>query len=277
MRKWILSSLVLWLVIIQGGHAEIYQWQDEQGKRHYSDKPQGNAEIVHINPGYSYFRIKNVYDGDTVQLDDGRKIRLLGINTPEVESRNKSTEAGGEEAKAWLAKTLKNARVRLIFDVEKKDKYNRTLAHLVTEHKDHINFELVKAGLAAVNIYPPNLAFTDNLLAAQSAAETSGLGIWARPEYAVKELSQISKNSYKGWQRLSGQISDIRYTRKFAYLNFSEQFNCRIERKHLALFSELESYVGRSVEVRGWLNREKGRFSMLIRHPSSIRVKQDEE
>jgi len=102
----------------------------------------------------SFIELNRYTNGDTVVLEDGRKIRLLGINTPEVQHKDKMADAGGEDAKTWLINKLQHARIRLEFDLEKTDKYGRTLAHLFSEKKEHINLSLVKAGLAEISIYP---------------------------------------------------------------------------------------------------------------------------
>jgi hypothetical protein len=210
-------------------------------------------------------------DGDTVELEDGRKIRLLGINTPEVEHKDKMTEAGGEDAKAWLINKLQHARVRLEFDVEKTDKYGRTLAYLFSENKEHINLSLVKAGLATISIYPPNLLYVNELIAAENKAEQDKLGIWQRPEYAAIPVSNLTEAGHHGWTRLVGKVVSIRNTSKSVYLVFSDQFEARIESKWLSLFPDVNDYVGKTLEVRGWLSKNRKQFSMLIRHPSAIR------
>lgn len=271
MRRLLLGGcLLLWVGLVQA--VDIYHWQDEKGRPHFSDKPRQSAEIVSLKPGYAFYHIAQVYDGDTVLLADGRKVRLLGINTPEVEGRNKTEESGGEEAKRWLSDQYGGARVRLVQDVEKHDKYGRILAHLFTEKKQHINLELVRTGLAAVTIYPPNLQYVDALVAAQDDAEKSGRGIWSRPEYVPKQAEQITGKNYRGWQRIVGQVIGMRRTRKFAYLELTDSFEARIELKNLALFPALDGYRGKTVELRGWLNKSKGRFSMLIRHPNAIKI-----
>lgn len=268
----LLKSIVLLLAISSACADDIYRWQDEHGKFYFSDKKREGAERLTIKPGYSYHRIQYVYDGDTVKLADGRKIRFLGINTPEVEGRNKNAEAGGEEAKRWLTHALKDKRVRLVLDSEPKDKYGRTLAHLFTEDGLHLNLELVRLGLASLSIFPPNLLYSNELLRAQTEAEQASRGIWRRPEYKIKPASRINAANYRGWQRISGRVKKIRTTRKYLYLTLNERVDFRIERANLALFPNPSDYVGKEVEIRGWLNRSKQRFSMLIRHPSSIRV-----
>ena len=253
--------------------ADIFQWQDSKGNTHFSDQPHQGAKTLHIDPGYSFIQVKKVYDGDTILLVNGNKIRLLGINTPEVEGRYKSaSEAGGEAAKQWLKKSLLNQKVRVEIDVEKHDKYSRILAHVFTANKQHINLELVKNGLASVNIHPPNLKYTDELLAAQKHAEQTQLGIWSHQEYAPKHFSEINRSNYKGWHRIKGKIQAITQTRKYISLTLSESFSLKIRKTSLELFSDLDDYINAQIEVRGWINKQKKRYTIYIRHPSQILI-----
>ncbi|MDO9271320.1 MAG: thermonuclease family protein [Methylobacter sp.] len=273
--------LVLLLCLPGWVNAEIYEWQDANGSKHFSDRSVVDAKIVNIKPGYDFYRIKTVYDGDTVVLEDGRKVRFLGINTPEVQHRDKQADAGGNEAKRWLIDKLKNTKVRLEVGAEKTDKYGRILAHLFTEKKEHVNRQLVTAGLAAVSIYPLELHYVNELVKAQDQAEQAKLGIWGRPEYAAIPVGSLTEDGHQGWTRLVGKVVNIRKTRKSVYLEFSPVlsaakgavFDARIESKWLGLFPDINDYLGKTIEVRGWLNKNKGHLSMLIRHPSAIKEK----
>jgi micrococcal nuclease len=274
-RSKLMKVLLLLLICLPSWiNAEIYQWQDANGSKHFSDQSHPDAKVVKIKPGYGFYKVKMVYDGDTVRLEDGRKIRLLGINTPEVQHKNKMADAGGEQARLWLINKLQHAKVRLEIDAEKTDKYGRTLAHLFTENKEHINLSLLKAGLAAVSIYPPNLLYVNELLAAENNAEQDKLGIWQRPEYAVIPVGNLTETGHPGWTRLVGKAVTIRNTTKSVYLVFSSQFEVRIERKWLFLFPDINGYLGKTIEVRGWLNKNKKHFSLLIRHPTAIRQRE---
>jgi endonuclease YncB( thermonuclease family) len=263
--------LVLLLGLPAWAGAEIYQWQDADGSKHFSDRSHAGAKPIDIKPGYGFYEVKQVFDGDTVLLADGRKIRLLGINTPEVQHRHESAQAGGDEAKRWLIDKLQQRKIRLERDVEKTDKYGRTLAHIMTDQKEHLNLQLVAAGFAAVNIYPPNLRYADELIKAENLAQANKLGIWQRPEYAAKPAATINAAEHAGWMRLTGKVVTIRNSRKYVYLVFSDRFEARIERKWLSLFPDINDYLGQQIEVRGWLNKNKDGFSMLIRHPSAIK------
>jgi len=265
--------LILLLAWSSGAGAEIYQWRDARGYSHFSDRSSPGAKIVDIKPGHSFYRVKKIFDGDTVLLEDGRRVRLLGINTPEVRHKNEDAQAGGDEAKLWLINKLQDRKVRLETDVQKTDKYKRTLAHLFTEDNEHINLRLVAAGLAAVSIYPPNLLHAEALIKAQDQVEQAGLGIWRRAEYAAMPVASLAGRGHAGWTRLVGKVVNIRTSRKYSYLEFSDRFTARIERKWLPLFPDMNGYLGRNVEVRGWLNKNKNGFSMLIRHPSAIKLR----
>jgi len=254
-----------------GANADIYGWRDNAGSPHYSDRPQtASAKVLDIKPGYGFYTVKKVFDGDTLVLEDGRKVRLLGVNTPEIAHRNQPEQAGGEEAKRWLTGKLQNRKVRIETDAEAADKYGRTLAHVFTDRKEHINLQLVEQGLAAVNIYPPNLLYVLKLVKAEQGAQKKRLGIWGRPEYDPIPVERLPASGHSGWTRIKGRITDLRSSRKFVYLKFSEKFEARIEKMALPLFPDLSRYLSPEVEVRGWLNKNKGGYSMLIRHPSAI-------
>lgn len=251
--------------------ADVFEWIDAQGRRHYSDKTSENAKTLSIKPGTAYFPVEKVFDGDTIQLGDGRKVRFLGINTPEVAGRNKAEEPGGEQAKAWLKRMLENKKVTLQGDVEKQDKYRRTLAYVFTEDKLNVNLELVKKGLATVNIYPPNLKYVDALLAAEDAARQAGQGLWAYPEYAPIPHEALNESNYHGWKRVTGRVRAVKRTAKNAYLQFSDIGAVQVPVEFAGLFPPLESYVGREIEARGWLRKSGQRFSLLVRHPGALK------
>jgi endonuclease YncB( thermonuclease family) len=264
--------LILLLFLPAWVNAEVYQWRDANGKQHFSDhSTEPNAKTLAIKTTQGFYHIKTVYDGDTVVLEDGQKVRLLGINTPEIAHRGNEADAGGEDAKKWLIAKLKESKVRLETDVEKKDSYGRTLGHLFTENNEHINVLLVAAGLAEVSIWPPNLKYTNDLVTAEQQAESAKLGIWQRPEYAPIPVEQLTAEGHHGWTRIIGKVTKVNPAKKFVYLEFSDRFNARIEKESLSLFPDINSYQGKTIEVRGWLNKRGDKFSMLIRHPSAIK------
>ncbi len=251
--------------------AEIFRNKDSSGRVTYSDKASHGAKPVKL-PSRTYrhlHRVKKVYDGDTIILENDQRVRLLGINTPEIESRHRTDEPGGKAAKTWLAKQLQDQSIYLEFDLEKRDKYKRLLAHVFLNDGTHINLELIKNGLAFISIIPPNLRHASKFFQAQKQAERDNLGLWNLPRYQVQALSQITANN-KGWRRYIGVPKAIKPKQKFTYLIFNDHTSFRIANDHLKHFPDLADYINKTVEIRGWVSRRSGKFSMHIRHPTAI-------
>lgn len=127
--------------------------------------------------------VKWVIDGDTVVLTDGRKVRYIGINAPEVshktaDGKKTSAEPFGEAAKAFNSSIVDQKEVQLVFDRERKDRYKRLLAYVFLENGDFVNQKMNEAGLACCLPIPPNTRFAEKLLAAQRQAMNAGKGMW---------------------------------------------------------------------------------------------------
>ncbi|MEM4772462.1 MAG: thermonuclease family protein [Nanoarchaeales archaeon] len=97
---------------------------------------------------YEIRYVASVIDGDTFVDENGEKIRLTGINAPEI------GEKCYEESKAKLKEMIEKKYVKLVYDVKKRDKYNRTLAYVFVNDLN-VNLIMIKEGYAVV--YPDNL------------------------------------------------------------------------------------------------------------------------
>ncbi|MGH8477880.1 MAG: thermonuclease family protein [Methylococcales bacterium] len=252
--------------------SEIYVREYPGGHRDYSDKPSPGLKKLKLRSGKSYRIVQFVYDGDTLLLDNGDKVRLSGINTPEVESSRKRGESGGEQARIWMKEAIEGKKVRLEQDVERRDRYQRILAHVFTEDRTHINRALVSLGLATVNLYPPNLKYAEPLLDAQKLAEQRRLGIWGDPVYTPEPVENLAGSQRRAWGRFVGRARSIKPGGRFYRLIFSDRVDARIPRANLDLFPDLNGYLESELEIRGWPSRRKDHYSILVRHPSDLRA-----
>jgi micrococcal nuclease len=127
--------------------------------------------------------VTKVSDGDTfwVSYPSGKeeKIRLIGINTPESRRTGRTEmEYFGKEAAAYARKLLLNKQVRLEFDVQKYDRYKRTLAYAYLESGTMVNALLIKEGYAQVATYPPNVRYQSLFQRLEREARTARRGLW---------------------------------------------------------------------------------------------------
>ncbi len=127
--------------------------------------------------------VVRVVDGDTLVVESAGeedRIRLIGIDTPESVKPGTPVECYGKEASRHLAELLpEGSGVQLERDVEARDRYDRLLAYVYRASDGlFVNREMVADGFAQPVTYPPNVAHTDELLAAGRTARSDDLGLW---------------------------------------------------------------------------------------------------
>lgn len=269
-----IPSLAVLLILLhaQFGLAEtIYRSTDPHGRTLYSDIPTPAAKPLQLitPPTRSKYRVTRVIDGDTIVLENNKRVRLLGINAPEIGNRYHPGEPGGAEAKKWLQEKLQGRSVYLEHDRQTHDHYKRILAHLYLPDGEHVNLSLVEKGLAVVNLIPPNLLHANTIIRAQQRAESRKLGIWSMKHYQPRPLAKLTEKPF-GWQRYRVKARTLKRNRRFSRLTISDNLDLSFANRDLALFPPLETYLNKPLEVRGWVSRRKNHFSIRIQHPSAL-------
>ena len=141
----------------------------------------GQASVPPGDPENGRAVVTRVVDGDTVEVAfEGREldVRLIGIDTPESVKPDSAVECYGPEASAYTEGRLEGETVRLEFDVERLDPFDRTLAY-VWLGDELFNETLVREGYALVTTFPPNVAYVERFRDAQRLAREQGLGLWS--------------------------------------------------------------------------------------------------
>ncbi len=126
----------------------------------------------------NWFKVRWVDDGDTIVLMDGRRIRYIGINAPEIAHDNKKAEHYGYEAKDFNEKLVFKKRVRLEFDKKKYDQYGRLLAYVFLQDGSFVNATMIAKGYAYFLSKSPNVRYDEKLLMFQRNAMSAKKGIW---------------------------------------------------------------------------------------------------
>jgi len=140
---------------------------------------------------YGSIAVKRVVDGDTLLLENGERVRLIGIDTPEMHDSNKlyrdSRKSGrdvnvikelGRRSYAFTRNLAEGKQVRLEFDQERTDRYNRLLAYVYLQDGTFINAEIIKEGYASLMTIPPNVKYADLFLGLYRQARENKRGLW---------------------------------------------------------------------------------------------------
>ena len=122
--------------------------------------------------------VKWVIDGDTVVLVDGQKLRYIGINAPELAHDDHEAEPYGEVSKRFNALLVNRKKVRIEFDRESFDHYNRLLGYVFLENDTFVNAEIISNGYAYLLKHRPNAKYDSILLQSQRSAMSAKKGIW---------------------------------------------------------------------------------------------------
>ena len=128
-------------------------------------------------------RCVRVIDGDTILLERGERVRLIGVDTPEIAHPHRPEkeigEKFGKEASAFTKRLAEGKPVRLEFGREREDAYGRTLAYVYLEDGTLLNAELIRQGFgAAYTRYP--FRFEEDFILLEREARQNGRGMWAR-------------------------------------------------------------------------------------------------
>lgn len=154
----------------------------------------GESKIsVPFGAQYNYgdILVTRVVDGDTLKLENGERVRMIGIDTPEVHETAKlyrdsrktgqdreTIRAMGKKASAFTKKLVGDKRVRLEFDVEQRDRYGRLLAYIYLNDGTFVNAEIIKQGYGSLMTYPPNVKHTELFRSLYEDARQNNRGLW---------------------------------------------------------------------------------------------------
>ncbi|MBY0310425.1 thermonuclease family protein [Patescibacteria group bacterium] len=174
---WYVHSLVLESVSmdVQGLSAEAFVEEFDDEVRARLDNFFGR-----IAPAADTYDVVAVVDGDTidVRMSGGvSRVRYIGMNTPEVVHPNRQADCFGIEARNKNATLVSGRRVRLEKDMSEIDAYGRLLRYVYVDG-EFVNEALVAGGYAHASTYPPDVRYTQTLLAAERAAKADGKGLW---------------------------------------------------------------------------------------------------
>jgi micrococcal nuclease len=226
--------------------------------------------LAHGNEFPTEAVVKEVIDGDTVLLKQGQKVRYLGINAPETRVWNGKQwvlkrQMLGEEAKTRNKRLVGGKRIRLEYDREKRDAYDRLLAY-VRVGDTFVNGELVRDGLALMDVRAPNLKYQKMFLDFQREARRYHRGIWGKiKDNAISHREASQHSGSIGVVR--GKIINVHKGRKKVYLNFGKDFRKDftgvIYEENLRNFP-LEAneptgyFLGKRVKIYGFIKERNG-------------------
>lgn len=211
--------------------------------------------------------VERVVDGDTLHLRDGRKVRLIGLDTPELDHQHGQHQAHALAARDFL-RGLFGEFVYLQRGKAPQDHYGRQLYYLFDPQRRSLTSQLLSAGLGYRIAIPPNLAYQQCFAQAEQAARQAQQGVWQRPA---------------SWQAKSGfiisqlQVTSVRRNRGGWWLQTDQPVVIHLPYSALDYWTPQTAFVleGKLVEARGWQHqrhyqKRPSRWILTVRHPLDL-------
>jgi micrococcal nuclease len=233
-------------------------------------------------------RVTEVVDGDTVMLEDGLVVRMIGTQAPKLPLGREGFETWplAEEAKAELSELVLGETVALGYGGERRDRYDRALAHVfVLDGAGDVTAwaqeHMVANGLARVYSFPDNRRCLEQLFAAERQARADRLGIWSHPYYSLRDAARPETilAHLGGYELVEGRVLAAEAVGERVFLNFGRNFRTDftivVERAAQRLFAadgiDLLRLENALVRVRGWVDERDGP-RIEVTHPEQIEV-----
>lgn len=243
----------------------------------------GICETLHEGPSA---RVIAISDGDTLDLETGLTVRLVGIQAPKLPLGRDGFEAWplGDDAKDALSDLAMGKMVTLYYGDETRDRHGRALAHVFVEGPDEpvwVQQAMLEMGLARVYSFPDNRQCIARMYRAERIGRAERRGIWRDPFYAIRDGAdhEALSEHIGGFELVEGRVLNAALAGGRVYLNFGrywkEDFTVVIEAAGQRLFErdgiDPLALENRVIRVRGWLDKLDGP-RILVTHPEQIEL-----
>jgi endonuclease YncB( thermonuclease family) len=225
--------------------------------------------------------VATVTDGDTVTLDDGRELRLVGIMAPQLSLgrawvRDQPLAAA---ARAALKALVQGRRVGLRWDGPRVDRHGRLLAHLVLADGTWVEGRMLELGLARVDLAAGDPVLAAEMLGLERQARDAGAGLWGLDFYAVRDAGDPESVPIDAYEIVEGRVVSAADVDRRVFLNFGGDWKsdvtATIAPQDRAVFRsdglDPLSLEGHLIRVRGWTGWRNGPMIPLV-HPDQIEV-----
>ncbi|MGE1092643.1 thermonuclease family protein [Pseudomonas zeae] len=202
--------------------------------------------------GLTSVTVQRVVDGDTLRLNDGRSVRMIGLNTPELGRQGRSDEPFAVAARKRLQALVdaSGGRVGLRPGKQVKDHYGRTLAHIYSTSGANLEAQMLADGLGFQVAVAPNVDLVACQQAAERSARKAGLGLWRQSP--VLKAEQIQRS---GFAVISGRVSKVQRNRGGIWIELQDSLVLRVAPNLVGQFdnARLQALKGKQIEARGWI------------------------
>ncbi|MFT5258709.1 MAG: endonuclease YncB(thermonuclease family) [Gammaproteobacteria bacterium] len=227
---------------------------------------------VAASHGQSTHLLQYVVDGDTIVVDEDTKVRMIGINTPEMGYGDRIQEPFAKQAKTTLTALLGNGEVRLVAGKEAQDRSGRELAYVFSGNGKDVQIALLEQGLAFAIAVGENQSKLSEYLTAESKARDKGLGVWGDDYFLPQQAKILAKQRARGYRHVTGIVTRTSKSNKHFSLHLGDTFKVLIPRQFWTdhFKGGITQFINKKIVTRGWVFTLGNISGVKVYHPSMI-------
>ncbi len=215
--------------------------------------------------------VDRITDGDTIVLEDGQRVRLIGFNTPELRRRGFGKVPYAQAATTTLKSLIPpGTTIKLYPGKDAKDRNGRLLAHAEREDGSRPAETLLRQGLAAAVGVAPNTRCLAAFVQFEQQARANKIGLWQQQAHWSKQASELNADN-NGFYLVTGSVTNVANNDRGSVITLDKKFDVHI-RASLAKQLPINSLTAARIEARGWLWKKNGKPVLRLHHPLNIRV-----
>lgn len=244
-------------------------------------------------------QVKKVIDGDTFLTTDGRMVRFIGIDCPEVDYRQGDDEYFAREAFEYTRQILEGNKVFLEYDASLEDDYGRVLAYVFLADGTFFNARLLREGYARLFIVPPDIKYMELFKKATREARVEFRGLWGWWESLVWEKKSSSGQKIENniplisWEEaekyigqeviVEGKIVGTHDTGEVIFLNFHPEFWDTLsvvifdEELNKFDYNPAEYLLDKEVMIKGQVREYNGAPEIIVDDPLQVFLMKESE
>lgn len=244
------------------------------------------AAWAEVGPQSFSAQVVKIVDGDTVALDNGAHVRLLDINTPELAHDGRPAEPHADVARDALRSLVFGRTVTIQTGKVREDRFGRVLGHIFLPGRGWVNGTLVRDGHAVVYTFADNAMYAPELLAYEQSARMGKKGLWALPDWGVRDAARCcAEGDIGSFKLVEGVVVASAHVKAKGggrtYLNFGKDwrrdFSVFVADRDMKWFRKAgiknlgDAYLGKRVRVHGVLQPVNG-VLVHVTHPAQIEI-----
>ena len=212
--------------------------------------------------------LKYIVDGDTLVLTDERKVRVLGVNTPEIRPTAQPKALAAKQAAKSLLPA--NTKFWIYPGVEATDHHGRALAHVVTQNGTNLAEHLLSNGLAASSAVHPNIRCAEHYQQIEMQARGKKLGLWSEP-HPWQLIDKPINKKRSGFRLVTSTVKSIQANGQYHHLQLANGLSVSMTNK-LAKEIKANQLKNKRVTVRGWIQWRKKKSSLKLHHATNLQL-----